>query len=47
VLKDYLPKFNARFRIAPNQRETAFIPWPKEYGWEDFFCFKGLPYGDP
>lgn len=40
VLKNYLPKFNARFRLEAAQVETAFVPWPKEYAWEDYFCFK-------
>jgi transposase len=40
VLASFLPKFNQRFGIEPAQGGTAFMPWPKEYRTEDFFCFK-------
>lgn len=40
VLKTYLPKFNQRFRVEPAQSETVYVPWPKEFRTEDFFCFK-------
>jgi len=40
VLKTYLPKFNQRFRVEPAQSETVYVPWPKEFRAEDFFCFK-------
>jgi transposase len=40
VLASFLPKFNQRFGVAPAQGGTAFVPWPKEYRPEDFFCFK-------
>lgn len=40
VLRHYLPKFNRRFRVVPTEQETAFVPWPKEYKADDFFCFK-------
>ena len=40
VLASFLPKFNQRFGVAPAQSETAYVPWPKEYRVEDFFCFK-------
>lgn len=40
VLKSFLPKYNRRFRVKPTQESTAYIPWPKEYRVQDFFCFK-------
>jgi transposase len=40
VLKAFLPKYNARFQVAPAQNETGYLPWPKEYRARDFFCFK-------
>ena len=40
VLVDFLPKYNARFGVPPTQSGTAYVPWPKEYRIEDFFCFK-------
>jgi transposase len=40
VLVSFLPKFNQRFQVAPAQMETAYVPWPKEYRPEDYFCFK-------
>lgn len=40
VLKAFLPKFNARFQVAPAESESAYLPWPKVYRTEDFFCFK-------
>jgi len=40
VLGDFLPKFNQRFQVAPAQAATAYVPWPKEYRPEDYFCFK-------
>jgi transposase len=40
VLADFLPKFNQRFRVEPAQAITAYVPWPKEYPVESFFCFK-------
>lgn len=40
VLVHYLPKFNQRFRVEPAQPETAYLPWPKHYRADDFFCYK-------
>ena len=40
VLKKFVPKHNQRFRVKPKQEGTAYVPWPKEYQAEDFFCFK-------
>ncbi len=40
VLKHFLPKYNRRFSKKPTLDNTAFIPWPKEYRVQDFFCFK-------
>lgn len=40
VLKSFLPKFNTRFRVAPAQIQSGYLPWPKEYRAKDFFCFK-------
>lgn len=40
ALADFLPKFNQRFQVAPAQPATAYVPWPKDYRPEDYFCFK-------
>lgn len=40
VLESFLPKFNARFRVAPAQPGSAYVPWPADYRSEQFFCFK-------
>lgn len=40
VLKAFLPKFNQRFRVAAAHSETGYLPWPKEYRANDFFCIK-------
>ena len=40
VLADFLPHFNTRFAVQPAQSGTAYVPWPKAYRVEDFFCFK-------
>jgi transposase len=40
VLESFLPKFNARFRVAPAQPGRAYLPWPADYHSEQFFCFK-------
>jgi transposase len=40
VLERFLPKFNARFRVAPAQPGSAYLPWPADYRTEQFFCFK-------
>jgi len=42
VLVSFLPKFNQHFRLEPAQAVTAYVPWPKEYQVENFFCFKHL-----
>jgi transposase len=40
VLERFIPRHNQRFRVKPAQSGTAYVPWPKEYQVEDFFCFK-------
>ena len=40
VLRDYLPKFNTRFSVAPAQPGSAYCPWPADLDPEQFFCFK-------
>lgn len=40
VLETFLPKFNGRFRVAPAQPGSAYLPWPEAYRSEHFFCFK-------
>jgi transposase len=40
VLSHYLPKHNQRFKVKPVQDSTAYVPWPKEYRPQDYFCFK-------
>lgn len=40
VLESFLPKFNDRFRVAPAQPGSAYLPWPADYLSEQFFCFK-------
>ena len=40
VLESFIPRHNQRFRVEPAQSGTAYVPWPKEYQVEDFFCFK-------
>jgi len=40
VLRDYLPKFNSRFSVAPAQPGSAYCPWPAELEPEQFFSFK-------
>lgn len=42
VLALFLPPFNRRFQRQPAQAETAYVPWPKEYRPQDFFCFKHI-----
>lgn len=42
VLKTFLPKFNQRFQVSPAEIETGYLPWPKEYHTNDFFCFKHI-----
>jgi len=40
ALESFIPKYNARFRVAPAQSSSAFMPWPTNYLSERFFCFK-------
>lgn len=40
VLQGFLPKHNLRFQVAPAEPGTAYVPWPKEYRTEEYFCFK-------
>ena len=42
VLALFLPPYNRRFQKEPAQAETAYVPWPKEYRPQDFFCFKHI-----
>jgi hypothetical protein len=40
VLAAYLPKFNARFRVAAAQPGSGYLPWSQERDPADYFCFK-------
>jgi len=40
VLVKFLPKHNRRFMVEPAQSGSAYVPWPKEYRLETYFCFK-------
>jgi transposase len=40
VLDCFLPKYNFRFQVEPAEQGTVYMPWPKEYRTEDYFCFK-------
>ena len=40
VLVSFLPKHNLRFQVEPAEQGTAYVPWPKQYRTEDYFCFK-------
>lgn len=40
VLASFLPKHNLHFQVEPAEQETVYVPWPKEYRTEDYFCFK-------
>jgi hypothetical protein len=40
VLLDYLPRFNARFSVAPREPGSAYRPWPANLVVEDTFCIK-------
>lgn len=40
VLVKFLPKHNRRFMVAPAQSGSAYVPWPKQYRLETYFCFK-------
>lgn len=40
VLEGFLPKHNMRFQVTPAEPGTAYVPWPREYRPEEYFCFK-------
>jgi transposase len=40
VLRDYLPRFNARFSVAPREPGSAYRPWPAGLVVEETFCMK-------
>lgn len=40
VLVKFLPKYNRRFMVKPAQSGSVYVPWPKEYRLETYFCFK-------
>lgn len=40
ALAAFVPRFNRRFQVQPEQTHTAYVPWPNEYRPEHFFCFK-------
>jgi transposase len=40
VLHDYLPRFNARFSVAPREPGSAYRPWPSGLAVEETFCLK-------
>ena len=40
VLESFLPKFKARFQVAPAQPGWVYLPWPADYRREQFICFK-------
>lgn len=40
VLKDYLPRYNARFSVPQSQPGSAYCPWPADLQPEQVFCFK-------
>jgi transposase len=42
VLAAFVPRFNRRFQVQPEQTHTAYVPWPNEYRPEHFFCFKHI-----
>lgn len=40
VLATYLPEHNARFQVPPRCETAAYVPWPEEFSYERYFCFK-------
>ena len=40
VLQEFLPRFNARFSVAPEQPETAYRPVPDELSLTETICLK-------
>lgn len=40
VLKRFLPRFNARFRVPAAQPGSAYRPWPQSLKREEVFCIK-------
>ena len=40
ALLDYIPRFNARFQVSPQDPVPAYRAWPDDYDRDDFFCFK-------
>jgi transposase len=40
VLQRCLPRHNRRFMVAAQDPEPAWLPWPKNRRFDEFFCFK-------
>ena len=40
VLERSLPRHNRRFMVAAQDPEPAWLPWPKNRRFDEFFCFK-------
>lgn len=40
LVETYLPRFNARFAVAPTHPDLAYRPWTDERSLEEVFCFK-------
>lgn len=40
VLERWLPRHNRRFMVAAQDPEPAWLPWPKNRRFDEFFCFK-------
>jgi hypothetical protein len=40
VLERCLPRHNRRFMVAAQDPDPAWMPWPKNRRFDEFFCFK-------
>ena len=40
VLKQFLPRYNRRFRVPPQSPESTFLPMGPELRLEQILCFK-------
>jgi transposase len=40
VLEHCLPRHNRRFMVAAKDPDPAWLPWPKNRRFDEFFCFK-------
>jgi transposase len=40
ILQRYLPRHNRRFAVAAADPSPAWIPWPAQRRYDEFFCFK-------